>query len=32
MLAQDTKIYALAILRVVQSAVLPYRHTPVADE
>ena len=31
-LAQDTKIYALAILRVVQSIVLPYRHTPVADE
>jgi len=31
-LAQDTKIYALAILRVIQSAVLPYRHTPVADE
>ena len=31
-LAQDTKIYALAILRVVQSPVLPYKHTPVADE
>jgi hypothetical protein len=31
-LAQDTKIYALAILRVIQSAVLPYRHAPVADE
>ena len=31
-LAQDTKIYALAILRVANSAVLPYRHTPVADE
>jgi N-acetylated-alpha-linked acidic dipeptidase len=31
-LAQDTRIYALAILRVIQSLVLPYRHTPVAEE
>jgi N-acetylated-alpha-linked acidic dipeptidase len=31
-LVQDTRIYALAILRVVQSAVLPYRHSVVAQE
>jgi hypothetical protein len=31
-LAQDTKIYALAVLRVIQSNVLPYRHTPAAEE
>ncbi len=31
-LATDTKIYALAVLRVLQSTVLPYRHAPVADE
>ncbi len=31
-LAQDTKIYALAILRIIQSTVLPYRHAAAADE
>ena len=31
-LAQDTRIYALSILRVIQSAVLPYHHTAVAQE
>jgi len=32
LLAQDTKIYLATILRIANSAVLPYRFEPVADE